>query len=198
MNDKSLSCILLAAGLSRRMGEANKLLLRTRGRTMVARVAGQLSTFPFCETLAVIGYEAEAISQELKSSGFRSIVNGEYEKGRASSVLAGLRALKESCDGVVIALADQIHLTHEDIVELHQAFNMTEASILVPFYQGKRGNPIILGSEHIEKVLASVESCRSYIDRHPEEVYRYEARSEHFVVDVDTPEDWQKYSPVAE
>ena len=174
------------------MGEANKLLLRTNGQALVARVAGQLSAFPFRETLAVVGHEAEAVSQELKSSGFRSIVNNEYEKGRASSVLAGLSALKESCEGVVIALSDQIHLSHDDIKELHQAFNTTEASILVPFYQGERGNPIILGSEHIEQVLASGESCRAYIDRHPEEVYRYEAKSEHFVVDVDTPEDWQK------
>jgi molybdenum cofactor cytidylyltransferase len=61
VRDKILTTIVLAAGLSRRMGEENKLLLPLGGATMLETTLSNILPSQSGETLVVLGHEMEEI-----------------------------------------------------------------------------------------------------------------------------------------
>lgn len=80
-----VGAILLAAGASRRMGEANKLLLEVDGVPMVARVAAAIEAAGL-PMLVVLGWEAELVGAALTYPlpiGGREIWSAA-ERGRGS------------------------------------------------------------------------------------------------------------------
>jgi hypothetical protein len=71
----------------------------------------------------------------------------------------------------------------------------------------QRGNPVIFSGELIAQLLAADKkiSCRQFIDDNPALVHKLITDNDHFVLDIDTPEDvvafekrtgWQLTLPV--
>ncbi len=74
--------------------------------------------------------------------------NTRYEEGQATSVAAGVAALDAPCDVVLVCLADQVLLDGRDYREIVDAYAaMPRGSILVPFHEGRRGNPVAFSGE---------------------------------------------------
>ena len=111
-----------------------------------------------------------------------------------TSVHRGMRALEQACDGVLICLADLPLLSADDLRRLTDAFACCPTSVLVPTYQGERGNPIVLAYEHREPILAGDRNlgCKRLIKKHPELVTALEMDNDHLVFDLDTPEAYQR------
>ena len=109
-----------------------------------------------------------------------------------SSVHCGLAALTRPCDGMMICLADQPLLTPRDIDVLIDAFIQRGGSIIVPTYQGRRGNPIVLANAHRAQILDGGRNlgCKRLIERNPELVTTVEMGNDHTVFDLDTPDDY--------
>lgn len=71
--------------------------------------------------------------------------NPHYADGLASSIKAGLAALPDDADGVLIMLADMPSLSTADIDRLIGSFHKCEGRAVVrATHGGKRGNPILL------------------------------------------------------
>jgi molybdenum cofactor cytidylyltransferase len=187
------SAVLLAAGLSRRMGGPNKLLLPVAGEALVRRSARVVAGAGFAEVVVVTGYEAERIEQALAGLPLRFAPNPEYESGQVSSVRAGLAALTSPVDAVLVCLGDQPLLSEADLAALQQAFAARpHGSIVVPVRAEARGNPVALAWQDTREVLERGTNigCRHFMERNPERVYRWPATSEHFFKDVDQPADY--------
>ena len=60
-----IAVILLAAGESRRMGEANKLLLPVGGEPLVRRTARLLASIDNARVTVVLGHEADEVRAAL-------------------------------------------------------------------------------------------------------------------------------------
>ena len=195
MSERTLSCILLAAGMSTRMGEQNKLLLSYAGKTVIRHTAELLVDYGFTEIVVVVGHEANAVVAELQGLPVTCVFNADYQTGQMTSVHTGLKTLTQNVDGMVICLGDLVLLTRDDIRALHQAFNDADKSILVPMYQGERGNPIILDASHREAIVAGEKNlgCRKLIQKNPDEVGVYEAQNNHVLFDIDTPDKWKEF-----
>lgn len=197
-----LSAVLLAAGLSRRMGAQNKLLLPLDGVPLIQHCAQTLLSCRPVEAVAVLGHEAVAVQQALAGAiqqGLRVTHNGHYAEGQRTSVRAGLAALTAPSDGVMICLGDQPWLQPSDLLALAQAFSKRgERSIVVPWWNGRRGNPVVLDWPSVRATLERGESyaCRRYIEEHPARVLRWAAPSDAFVRDVDTPRDREELPQV--
>lgn len=185
------AAVLLAAGLSRRMGERNKLLIEIEGEALVRRTA-KAYLAAGVEVHIVLGHEAEQVAAVLRDLPAISVLNPDYAQGQPTSVRTGIDSLAGSYAAILIALADQAALTAEDISGLVQAFAADGGSrILVPYRRGRRGNPVIFPASLIEDMRGQGRNaaCRSFIDNNPQLVYRYEAPNEHTVIDIDTPDD---------
>ncbi len=191
----SLNTVLLAAGLSRRMGGINKLLIDIDGRALVRKVAKLYLSLSTSVTI-ILGHEADRVAEELSGLDVTILTNPDYAKGRQSTASYAIKHLKITGDAVVMALADQHRLTTDDLRDFFTAYSEGQREkILIPQFQGRRGNPILFPST-IARALQSdkqAPSCRQYIDKNPDNVHWFKTTSEHFIEDLDTPEDAERY-----
>jgi CTP:molybdopterin cytidylyltransferase MocA/xanthine/CO dehydrogenase XdhC/CoxF family maturation factor len=188
------SAVVLAAGLSRRMGARNKLLLPMQGKPMIRRVVEGVLAAGFVEVVVVLGHQADEVSRALEPLAVKRAHNARFESGQVSSVRAGLGALEQSVDAVVVCLGDQPLLGPADLSALQVAYReRPHGSILVPVRGERRGNPVIIDWHSARETLERGTNfgCRHFIDENPDRVYRWPAPSDHFVRDVDEPADYE-------
>ncbi|MCR9136535.1 MAG: nucleotidyltransferase family protein [Alphaproteobacteria bacterium] len=192
-----IDILLLAAGLSTRMGSANKLLLDFGGQPLVRHTASVLSQCGFESLTVVTGFDARAIGNALRGLPLSLSVNPDFESGQMGSVAHGLRTIRASHPGaprnVMICLADMPYLQKADYQALADAFFSRGGNrIAVPEYAGQRGNPIILPAHLIDEATGGGlnTGCRRLIDNRPEDVDRIRIDNSAFVRDIDTPPDY--------
>ncbi len=187
---QGLSAVLLAAGESHRMGNVNKLSLPIGGTPLLRRSARILARSGLVELVVVVGYQQEVARQLLQGLPARIVYNDDFGAGQMTSVCCGLRALQKPCAGIMICLSDQPLLEVADFKTLIAGFASCQTSIMVPVYQGQRGNPVVLDYHHREAILAGRENpgCRRLIEKHPELVTTLEMPNDHVLIDLDTPE----------
>jgi molybdenum cofactor cytidylyltransferase len=121
--------------------------------------------------------------------------NPRYREGQMTSVAAGVAALQTACDVVMVCLADQVLLETDDYRALVDAYAaMPRGSILVPTFGGQRGNPVLFAASYAPEVVNGHVNpgCRKLVAEHADEVFMYEASSDRFVVDMDTPADYAR------
>lgn len=192
-----IDIVLLAAGLSSRMGEANKLLLDFGGQPLVRHTAATLVRSGFANITVVTGFEAKAIGVALDGLPLTLSYNAQFEAGQMHSVAHGLRTIAASSTrrihGVMICLADMPYLEPADYQLLASAFfERGAARIALPDYVGQRGNPVILPARLLEDASSGDLNigCRHLIDQRPEEVDTIAVQNSAFVRDIDTPPDY--------
>jgi len=188
-----ICAIVLAAGLSRRMG-AQKVLLPFGGKTVIAHIVDQLLGSRIDKVYMVTGHQAERISGELSDRAVSIVNNPDYESGMLSSVRCGLRALPEQCKGVLVVLGDQPSITSKLIDRMLQSFETIEKRILVPFYNGRRGHPILFSGLYREEILTHYDDVglRGLLHAHPDEVFELTVSNSSVLSDMDYPQDYQR------
>ena len=191
-----LVAIVPAAGISARMGQ-NKLLLTFQGKPLIAHAVDTLLASAVDEVVVVLGHEADKVRETLGGKKVRFAENPDYREGLSSSVRAGIGVVAAHASAIMIYLADQPLLVPEEVNSLIRAFveaRKANKSIVVPFFRGRRGNPVILDSAYKEAILdvAGETGCRRVIKRNPDQVFVVEMETDHVVRDVDTIEDYQR------
>ncbi|MEP6342832.1 MAG: nucleotidyltransferase family protein [Maricaulaceae bacterium] len=186
-----IKVIILAAGLSRRMGDVNKLLIEIDGVPMVRRAA-ELYRSLFSTVTVVTGFEAERIETSLMGLDVTVCFNPNFETGQQSSVHYAVMKDNESRKAVMIALADQPFLTRSNVSDFAQDFLASGRSkIYIPFYKLERGNPVIFPRTVLQGMRQGPNPIngRKYIRDNPYHVHKYKAPTEAFITDIDTGDD---------
>ncbi|MGA7181359.1 MAG: nucleotidyltransferase family protein [Thiobacillaceae bacterium] len=193
----AIGAILLAAGKAERLGGRPKPLLHLGGVPLIRRQLIALSGAGVDEVAVVTGHQAEAVEAVVQAFPLTVVHNADYDKGQMTSVRAGLKALSDKLDAIIIALADQPLLVAEDFTALIAAYKKRESgSVLVlPYVRGQRGNPIVIDAAIRDEILAGDIrfGCRQWIAQHPERIARMESDNLHYMVDLDTPEDLERF-----
>ncbi len=188
-----LGAVLLAAGAAKRMNGINKLAVEMQGVPLLRRALIALSGAGVDEVAVVLGHRAESLAPMVRDFPVTVVHNDRYDNGQMSSVHAGLAALPAGpFDAVLICLADQPLLNAQDIQALIGAFKKRERGCaVVPQVKGECGNPVILDWNVRDQILAGGMNvgCRQFIDAHPDSVVTFDTENDHYVVDLDTPED---------
>ncbi|MDX2250326.1 MAG: nucleotidyltransferase family protein [Bacteroidia bacterium] len=193
-----ISAILLAAGMSRRMGAENKLLLPFRGKPLVAHIIEEILASQPGEIIVVTGHEAEEINFLLKDKPVKIVYNEKYSEGMTTSIQAGVRNANETSEGYMICLSDQPLITAAEYRLIVDAFlrekRTDEKTIQVPIFEGKRGNPVIFSFVYRAIILEHkrMEGCREIISGNPSHVHYLSVENSHILTDIDTPEDYGK------
>ena len=196
VDSSSIAAIVLAGGVSQRMGDANKLHLEIDGVPMLRHVLETLLRACLAEIVVVLGHESEASERLIKDMAVTSVYNADYRAGQMTSVHCGLSALIKSHSGIMVALGDQPALTVADIQLLIAAYDKRgDAEVVIPSYQGQRGNPIIISDQSRQNILTGGYNlgCRRFIDKNPELVKMVEMDTPAVVIDLDTPQQYQNY-----
>ena len=152
-----IGAVLLAAGASRRMGAANKLLIEVDGVPMVAHAADAIRAAGL-PMIVVLGWEAEGVRTALsrergsgtapKAQGAREgaafVEAPDWADGMGSSLAAGIRAVPAHWSGAIVCLGDMPFITADLLQSLATALDRP-AAVAVPVHAGQRGNPVAWG-----------------------------------------------------
>ncbi len=191
-----VSAIILAAGTSRRMGQA-KQLLPLGGSTVLAQTIENVRTAAVDEIVLVLGSSAEAIRQQLSQpllEGVKVVVNQAYGQGMASSLHAGLSALGQHSNATLIILGDQPFVRPQTLDQIVASYRRSQAQIVIPSYQGTCGNPVLLDRSVFSEVMAlqGDVGCRAIFDKHLEGIVNVEVEDMGVLLDIDDQEDYQR------
>ena len=187
-----VASILLAAGLSTRMGRP-KPLLPWDGRTLVEYQVAQLRAAGAAEVIVVTGHEAAAVAEALQGSNARLVHNPSYAAGRAGSVRAGALAAPDGMD-VLVLNVDQPRPASvtRALLDAHRA---APGRITVPVYQGRRGHPVIFAASllpELRRVSDEREGLRDVMRAHARAIHEVPIADPRVLLDVNTPEAHQE------
>ena len=192
MESRLIAAVVLAAGLSRRMGQA-KLLLPVGGRAIVRHAVEAVLAGGVDGAWVVTGPDVLPMAAALAGLEVQIVVNAAPEEGQASSVRAGIAALPAAVDTALIALGDQPALAPTIIPALLAARRASAKPIVAPRYRDGQGNPVLFKSEVFPELLRLTgdQGARPVIQREPARVEWVELDLP-MPPDVDTPGDYEK------
>ncbi|MBI2206284.1 MAG: nucleotidyltransferase family protein [Candidatus Rokubacteria bacterium] len=183
--------VVLAAGLSRRMGR-RKLLEPIAGKPLVRwSVEGVPGLVD--EIVVVTGPDNTAVRDALDGLPVRFAVNPRPEDGQGTSIAAGIGALTAGTEAALVVLADQPWLPADVIPALIAAFRRGGAPIVAPVYRGVQGNPVLFAAPVFGELtgLSGDAGARQVVQRDPARVACVELDID-MPADVDTPDDLER------
>jgi molybdenum cofactor cytidylyltransferase len=186
-----VAALVLAAGQSRRMGVENKLLAEVDGRAMVTHAVDAILASRAAPVLVVTGHEAEEVRAALGERPVQIVLNPRYVEGLSTSLKAGLAALPEDAEGVLVGLGDMPRIKPAQIDRLIAAFNPLEGrAVVVPTVRGKRGNPVLFATRFLPEMLqiGGDVGARHLIGEHEDQVVEIEMEDDAALLDIDTPD----------
>ncbi|MEU4218951.1 nucleotidyltransferase family protein [Actinoplanes sp. NPDC026623] len=152
--------LVLAAGAGSRYGTP-KALVTFRGGLLVRRAAQTLTAGGCGRIVVVIGAEADRVRAAAPELDFAE--NPRWKSGMASSLRAGLAALRDDPAGAaMVLLVDMPGVTPESVRRIGR--DATPATLAMGGYRERRGHPVLLGREHWAGVAASATGDRGARD----------------------------------
>ena len=185
-----IAAVILAAGQSRRMGSANKLLATFDGEPLVRRTVQAAIASNANPVIVVTGHMADRVTAALAGLDVEISHNRDYTDGLATSLRAGLAAVPAKTSGALVMLADMPAVSGGVIDKLIAAFSPTDGrSIVLPTAAGKRGNPVLWSRAYFPELMAlsGDTGARHLLAEHDDAVTTVEIGAA-VAVDVDTPE----------
>lgn len=189
--EKRIACVILAAGRSSRMGPRNKLLEDLGGKPVLRRTVENALASHARPVVVVTGHQAAEVEAALTGLDVTVVHNPDYMTGMAGSLKSGIGALSPNLDGTIVALGDMPEIQAADFDRLISAFEPKEQrSIIVPVYDGRRGNPVLWSSELFPAMakLAGDAGARSIVASNPDSVVELDLGTPAVLADLDTPE----------
>ena len=186
-----IGAVILAAGASARMGRP-KQLLPIDGQPMIRRVAEAVCAARLAQVVVVTGAAAEQVRLAIGDLPIGVLFNPHWAEGMSTSLRAGIGALRPEIQAALVVLADQPGLTPGLIRRLVDCYVTTFAPIIVPVYQGQRGNPVLFDRRLFADLLRleGDSGGRVLFPRHEKELHYLDVDDQAIIQDVD---DWAGY-----
>ena len=197
------SAILLAAGVSRRMGTL-KALLDWRGRPLIIHQIVALREAGVDEVVVVLGHRADelqariGVNRDVYAVGnVRCVVNYDYAEGKTTSIKTGLDAVSAPAGdaGTIVLLnVDQPRSAGvmRRVLEAHR--DGEGALITIPPGGGQGGHPIVVSRRlyrEMRVIDERTQGMRAVTERHQDATQRVEMGAPELLWDVNTPEQYQ-------
>ncbi len=195
-----ISGIILAAGLSTRMGEP-KQLLPFGNSTIVETVIDNMLGSKLDEIIVVIGHEAEKIRATIQHKPIRMVFNPAYQEGMLTSAQCAVQSLADSTDAFALLLVDQPFITSElidRVIDAYRAkteFSHSKKWIALPSYNHRRGHPVIFDRRYAADILAlDAESggIRSLFKKYADDIHYVVVDTDRVLRDIDYREDYER------
>jgi CTP:molybdopterin cytidylyltransferase MocA len=193
---KRVAAIIAAAGSSSRLGQPKQLLM-VEGEPMLQRAVRFAHEAAASPVFVVIGAHREQIESGVDFATAKIIVNDEWEEGLASSIRAGMEAVKThapDATGVLLMVCDQPRVTGEHLRRMIGHFRESPEEAVASVYAGGRGTPAIFPRAAFGDLsaLRGDKGARGLLSRATWPVT--EIVLEGGEIDVDRPEDLARFA----
>jgi len=191
--NSQIGAVILAAGMSSRMGET-KQLLRLGEHTLLDQVLANVRASGVDEIVLVLGHAAEKIMDSVTGENVKIAINRAYREGMGTSLRTGLSALPSGIDAALIVLADQPFVRPATLKQLMDQYRKSNAQIVIPMYKGFRGNPVLLDHSVFPEVMAlnGDIGCRAVFGNHLEGIVKVSVEDLGILLDLDSKDDLEK------
>jgi len=193
---ESAKGIILAAGLSTRMGR-QKLLIDIGGIPVIARIVRAALRSRLNQVILVTGPTncelLESLRPDDTDERLLIVVNNRPQEGMSSSLNTGMRMVRKGTSGIMVILGDQPFLTSAIINRLLDEFKKQTDRIVAPLVHGRRSNPAIFPADLFPelKMVRGDIGGKSVLHRNHERLVGIEMGGYYDDTDLDTPEDLQ-------
>lgn len=187
--------IVLAAGASERFGRP-KQVLEWQGKPLVRHVAEQALQAELKPLMVVTGNAQAEVEAALRDLDVKLVFNPAWQSGQASSVRAGIEALRQSDSEVgaaIFLLADQPGVNPQVLQALVEHHAETLASVVAPLVGGQRANPVLFDRVTFEDLLRleGDQGGRAIFSHYPPQFLPW--HDEALLFDIDTPQDFERW-----
>ncbi|MDD1717874.1 MAG: nucleotidyltransferase family protein [Methanoregulaceae archaeon] len=185
-----ISAILLAAGMSRRLGRDKPLLLLNE-RPFVAHCLDALVRAGVNDPVVVAGrHNFEKVREAIRGYPARIIVNDIPGSDMADSVRIGLTMINPLTDATFVCPCDHPLVLPGTLVAMRIRFEQSPGTIVIPLFSGRKGHPTLFPTNILEEIR-DLPTLRDVISRYPGSVDLFETPDEGTVLDIDTWEDYR-------
>jgi molybdenum cofactor cytidylyltransferase len=183
--------IILASGLSRRMG-SDKLLLPVDSMPLVERVM-QAADASVLDDIVLV-YHNPAVCALAGRYRVRPVYNPDADQGQSASIRAGVGAAPPDSQAYMFLTADQPFMTAGIIDSLIAAWRTNPNNIIVPVYNGRRGSPVIFPAALKPALLALTGDTggRAVMNQMPDLIRCISMPDPDTGIDIDTPADYAR------
>jgi xanthine/CO dehydrogenase XdhC/CoxF family maturation factor/CTP:molybdopterin cytidylyltransferase MocA len=191
----NLHVMLLAAGSSSRFGSP-KQLADIAGRPMLARTLDTVLQLERRHPVTVVlGADVERLAPLVRDASANVAYNPDHAQGIASSIRVGLAQAPVDARGALIALADQVAVTADDLRRLVSRWEQQPDRIVAALYDDTIGVPAIFPADLFPELaeLQGDRGARVLLSRYPERVIGVPMPSA--AQDIDTPADLPLRTP---
>jgi len=168
-----------------------KALLPFRGKTFLENIVDRIAESSVRHVVVVVGHHRKEIEERLPVPA-RIVFNPDYEQGMITSFQTGIRALPSGTAGALLFLVDHPVVDPETIEAL--IAHLEPDRIVLPVFEGRRGHPVLFASAILQEVLAlpASQGANIVVRKDPSRIIQVPVDSAGILVDVDTPEDFNR------
>ena len=185
-NSKDFAVVILAAGISSRLGNITKQLLVYKNETLL-KIAVKKALEISKDVFVVLGHEKEKCEKELKDFDVNIIYNPNYKKGMGSTLSLGIKHTKEF-NHTMVMLCDQPFIPISHFQALKK--NIQNENIIASLYEKNKNSkvPAIFPKKYYDELL------KLDVDFGAKEILQKESciniqLEKDFSIDIDTFED---------
>jgi molybdenum cofactor cytidylyltransferase len=194
-----IPAVVLAAGLSTRMGRPKANMPLGEDDTFLTRIVRTFLDAGVDDVVVVVGHEADAIASTFGRSGLpaRFVRNTEFSRGQLSSILAGLRAIdRPGVTAMLLTLVDVPLVTATTVRAVLEHYRRTQAAIVRPTSGSRHGHPVLI-DRSVFGALRRADpdaGAKPVVRAHASPAGDLAIDDEGAFIDVDTPEDYARLS----
>jgi molybdenum cofactor cytidylyltransferase len=192
-----IAAVVLAAGLSRRMG-CPKLVLPWGETTVIGRVVDVLLAASVSPLVVVTGGAHTQVEQALQGKPVRLTFNPRYTEDQMTlSLQTGLAQLPDVVRATLVVLGDQPQIEVQVARAVIMEYENSGAGLDIPSYQMRRGHPWLVERKLWPALMAlhSPDTLRDFLSAHVDQIRYLAVESASVLQDLDTPEDYERHAP---
>ena len=196
------SCILLAAGESKRMNGENKLIKEIEGIPLIKYSVKNILGSTVDELIIVTGYQKEIIENIIdKNKKIKFVYNKDFSNGMASSINAGLCEISTKAKNFFISLADMPNVNqniYNRLIKSKNSYNIklkpeNRKEIIIPTSDGKDGNPVLFSifmKTDVMKISGD-RGAKEIIENKKNKILRIPFEGDGVILDFDTQDNFK-------
>jgi molybdenum cofactor cytidylyltransferase len=186
--------IILAAGLSARMGHSKAFLKWDKHATFLEKIIKEYSDFASGQVIVILnqdGYQ-QLLTENLAVEDYcKIIINPHPERGRLSSIKLGVSELNKKTACYVQNVDNPF--VSADLLDAMNNLVENDAYV-VPVFEGKGGHPVLMGASVIDSVAEIQEDdVALHLILQKFKRIELETKDDQILVNINTEEDYKNY-----
>ncbi len=189
------SAVILAAGESSRMENSPKANLLYRNKTFLENLVVVFQDAGIDPIIVVLGAHVDEVKKNHVNLPVEFIVNTNYQEGQLSSIKESLKLISAESELMIVHLVDHPLIQSNTIMSILFKRTETNASVIIPTYENRRGHPVLFGKEVFSELQnASIHvGAREVVWNHKDDLKEVATNDRGILININSPEEYRKW-----